>query len=62
MKQPQHGRTSTTKKQNDPPCRQTMINNSESFANRNKAIINKLGLSKHFEIYLIWNFQKQSWI
>ena len=37
-----------------------IANNSESFANRNKAIINNLGLSKHFEIYLIWNFQKQS--
>ena len=34
-------------------------NNFKSFANGSKTIIrNNLGLCKHFEIYLFWNFQK----
>ena len=37
-----------------------IANNSKSFVNRSKSIIrNNSGLHKHFEIYLIYNFQKQ---
>ena len=43
---------------NNPPFRQTMINNSHSFANRSKSITrNNLGLCKHSEIYLFRTFK-----
>ena len=37
----------------------SIANNSKSFANGTKLIIkNNLGLYKHSDIYLIWDFQK----
>ena len=60
IKQPEHGRTSATKEQKWSSF-QTIItdNNSNSFANKSKLIIrNNLGLYKHSDIYLIYNFQK----
>ena len=57
IKQPEHGRTSTTKDQKSPPLSDKLwliANNCKSFANRSKSIIrNNLGLCKRSEMYLI---------
>ena len=49
------GELQQTRNKNYPPFRQTWLiaNNSKSFANEKKSIINNLGLCKHSQIYLI---------
>ena len=61
IKQPEHGRTSTTDKQKLIIFSDKLwliANNSNSLSRSKSIIRNNLGLCKCSEIYLIWNFQK----
>ena len=61
IKQPEHGRTLTTKGQKWSYFQRNWLtaNNSKGFANSSKSIIrNNLGFCKHFEIHIIYNFEK----